>query len=194
MPRKGCRKEERKELIRLAVFWKSSWKSQRIYPRVLGDMTLRGWKPTLRLIHPGHLLHWTPHICGFLLLKVTHGWTWSAPLRDMSIFHVWFFEFGLGSFGAVLCKLMEIMITYRSLRIESCYFLSICLKLKMLWHFDFFLIQDPIGLEISKRYCSYPTSFHPISAKVLWGILLPWVKASCYVSGIWKSCKQLWHF
>ncbi len=136
-------KEERKELIRLAVFEKEcSWKSQHIYTRILGDMTLRGWKPTLRLIHPGHLLHWTPHIYGFLLfVKVTHGltlllyeiwaffmsnslssvWGHSVPLAKCSVFKRRSFKQTCEKYG-----------TYgRIAWIESCYFLSISLKLKI---------------------------------------------------------------
>ncbi len=42
-------------------------------------------------------------------------------------------------------------------------FLAICQKLKILWHFEIFLTQDYIGLEISKRYSSH--NFHPMSVK-----------------------------
>ncbi len=42
--------------------------------------------------------------------------------------------------------------------------LAICQTLKILWHFEHFLTEDHMRLEISKHYSSF--SFHPMSAKL----------------------------
>ncbi len=68
----------------------------------------------------------------------------------------------------------------------------VCQKLRNLWHFEFWLTQDHIGLEISKCYSSY--SFHPMSVKCHEDIGYHGRIQAITFLGNRPSLKKLWHF
>ncbi len=66
--------------------------------------------------------------------------------------------------------------------------LVICQQLKILWHLKFFLTQDHMGLEMSKRYCS--SSFLQTSAKLYEDIGYHGAIEAIYFLANWPSLKR----
>ena len=89
---------------------------------------------------------------------------WKYPYME-GTFDAQFVEFGLGSFSA-LCKISNLTIFLKLcsspnfhpihpnfiqgiIIIQAVTFLAICQKLQKLWHFEIFLTQDHMQLEVS---------------------------------------------
>ena len=73
------------------------------------------------------------------------------------------------------------------------FFFAICQKLKILWHFEFFLnIATYMGLEISKPYASY--SFHSMSVKRIRTLATVVEYMLLLFLAISQVLKLLWHF
>ena len=68
------------------------------------------------------------------------------------------------SFGLISTKLYDKYVIHG--KIEAIIFLSICQKLKILWHFKILLTRDHMGLEISKRCSSQ--SFETVEHWLPW--------------------------
>ncbi len=78
---------------------------------------------------------------------IEFGWGWFCALRKISKFTIFKTLF------LYFIQSIIIMGLYRLLLV-----LAICQKLKKIWHFEFFLTQDHMPLEISK--CYFSKNFH----------------------------------
>ncbi len=90
-------------------------------------------------------------------------------------------HYSFNSFHQISTKLHTSIII--GVNIGYYFFLAVCQKLKILWHFQIFVNTGPYGAGISKRYSSY--SFHLMLAKLYEDIGLPWENTGYHFS--WQS-------